>query len=98
MVYLFCMLGEALRYTERREDEMTITDSAVKPGTSSLPKLLYTRSETAEMFSLSVRTVDSLIATKQLRVLRIGRSVRIPLDAIRAVLEHDLATDKELVQ
>jgi excisionase family DNA binding protein len=70
----------------------------MKLGMSPSFKLLYTRRETAEMLSLSLRTLDTLIATKQLRVVRVGRSVRVPLDAIRAILKRDHTTDKGLVQ
>jgi excisionase family DNA binding protein len=40
-------------------------------------KLLYTKRECALMLSLSARTIDNLIATKQLRVRRIGRRVLV---------------------
>ena len=94
------MLGEASWRTERREEEMTITDSVVNPGTSTsrIQKLLYARREGAEMLTVSLRTLDTLIATKQLRVIRIGRSVRIPLDALQEFLRRDHRTDGGMVQ
>jgi excisionase family DNA binding protein len=42
-----------------------------------MSKLLYTRAESAEMLSLSVRTVDRLIATGKLRVRQMGRRMLI---------------------
>jgi excisionase family DNA binding protein len=45
-------------------------------------KLLYTRKEAAQCLSLSVRTVDTLTATKQLPTRRIGRRVLIPAHAL----------------
>jgi excisionase family DNA binding protein len=40
-------------------------------------KLLFTKKECALMLSLSARTIDNLIATKELPVRRIGRRVLI---------------------
>jgi excisionase family DNA binding protein len=50
--------------------------------TSTATPLLHTKIEAAAMLSLSLRTIDNLIAMKELPVRRIGRRVLIP----RAVL------------
>lgn len=42
-------------------------------------KLLYTKKETAEMLSVSLRFVDTLIARKELKPRRVGK---------RVLLEH----------
>jgi len=44
--------------------------------------LFLTRDETADTLRLSLRTVDSLIAKKQIAVRRIGRRVLIPSDEL----------------
>ena len=47
-------------------------------------KLLYSRKDAAHLLSVSLRTIDSLIANKQLVTRRIGKAVRIPhADLIR---------------
>jgi len=61
-------------------------------STARITKLLYSRAEAAEELSLSVRTVDTLIGLKRLRVVRVGRAVRIPWDALRAFTRRDHAT------
>lgn len=40
--------------------------------------LLHSKQESARLIGLSERTVHTLIATKQLKVLRVGRRVLIP--------------------
>jgi excisionase family DNA binding protein len=77
---------------------MTITDVAVAQSTSNLPKLLFTRAEAAEMLSLSLRTIDTLVMNKQLKAVRIGRAVRIPLDELQRFLRRDHSTDRGLIQ
>ena len=96
--YYIFTLEKAPRRSERQEDEMTIPDSAVRPGTSPIQKLTYKRKEGAEMLSVSLRTLDTMIATNQLRVVRVGRSVLIPLDSLQTFLEHDHGTEGGLVQ
>jgi excisionase family DNA binding protein len=61
-------------------------------GTARITKLLYSRAEAAEELSLSIRTLDTLIGLKRLRVVRVGRAVRIPWDALRAFTRRDHAT------
>jgi len=45
---------------------------------------LVTVKETGRILAISRSTVYELIAARQLQVVHIGRSVRIPLDAIAA--------------
>jgi excisionase family DNA binding protein len=51
-------------------------------NTSAVMPLLHTKIEAAALLNVSVRTIDNLIAMKDLPVRRIGRRVLIP----RAVL------------
>lgn len=48
---------------------------------------LLTRQESAERLNQSVRTIDNLIATGELAVVRIGRSIRIRPSAIDYFIE-----------
>jgi excisionase family DNA binding protein len=77
---------------------MTITDAVVAQSRSTVPKLLFTRSEAAQMLALSLRTIDTLVVNKQLKAVRIGRAVRIPLDELQRFLRRDHSTDRGLIQ
>lgn len=41
------------------------------------PKLLYSKKESAQTLSLSQRTIDALIARRELKVKRVGKRVLI---------------------
>jgi excisionase family DNA binding protein len=41
-------------------------------------RLLFPRKESAQILSLSVRTLDYLIASKAIAVVRVGRKVLVP--------------------
>jgi len=45
-----------------------------------MEKLLYTRAQVAELIGLSVATVEALTKSRQLRTVKIGRSVRVYVD------------------
>jgi excisionase family DNA binding protein len=66
-------------------NEMT---HSVKP-TSQVVKLLHTKAEAASMLSVSLRTVDTLIAMKELPVCRIRRRVLISHTALLSFIRHD---------
>ena len=51
-------------------------------STSIVVPLLHTKGEAATMLSVSVRTIDNLIATKELPVRRIRGRVLIPRSAL----------------
>jgi excisionase family DNA binding protein len=48
----------------------------------STPKLLYSKKQAAELLSVSLRTLDRLIATKRLVVRRIGKRVLVSREAL----------------
>jgi hypothetical protein len=52
-------------------------------------KLLYSRRDTAEALSLSVRSVDYLITTRRLPTRRIGGKILIPASAVRRFARED---------
>lgn len=56
------------------------------------PKLQYSRDDAAYVLSISLRTLDRLIAEKQIAVRRIGRRVLITHDALAAVTKRDRQT------
>jgi excisionase family DNA binding protein len=53
------------------------------------PKLAYSKNEAAQMLSVSLRTIDNLIAQKEITVRRIGRRVIVPATSITAFLRND---------
>ena len=52
-------------------------------------KVLYTKREAAQLLSVSVRSVDYLIFSRQLPSRRIGRRVLIHRDAIEQFARRD---------
>ena len=57
-------------------------------------RLLHTRKQTARQLSLSIRTVDALISSHELKVIRVGRRVLVHKDEIArfACRNHDTRT------
>jgi excisionase family DNA binding protein len=49
----------------------------------SVPRLLYSKKDAAMMLSVSLRTVDNLIITKNLKPIRVGSRVLIPAEELR---------------
>jgi len=62
------------------------------------PKLLYTKQEAAQALAVSVRTVDNLLALKELRAIHVGKSVRIREEDLRAFTRRDHATVRSAIQ
>jgi excisionase family DNA binding protein len=56
-------------------------------STQTLPREFYTREQVAEMFRVSVRTVDEWISSGKLGSWRLRRVVRIPSTAIARFYE-----------
>jgi len=54
--------------------------------------LALSKPEAARMLGVSVRTVDRLIALKQLPVRRLGRRVLIPRNGLQSLLRADHPT------
>lgn len=63
-----------------------------------MTKLLLSRREAAQSLSLSIRTLDKLIATGQLPTTRIGRSVRIHVDTLEAFASTGSVTGTKALQ
>jgi excisionase family DNA binding protein len=54
--------------------------------------LLLSKGDAAAMLSLCVRTIDKLIATKQLPARRCGKRVLIPFSALQQFAKRDHVT------
>jgi excisionase family DNA binding protein len=55
----------------------------------SVEKLLYSRRDTAEALSLSIRSIDYLITTGRLTAWRVGGKILIPASAVRRFARED---------
>jgi hypothetical protein len=55
----------------------------------SIEKLLYSRRDTAEALSLSIRSIDYLITTGRLPTRRVGGKILIPASAVRRFARED---------
>lgn len=55
----------------------------------TVEKLLYSRRDTAEALSLSVRSVDYLITTGRLITRRVGGKILVPASAVRRFARED---------
>ncbi len=58
-------------------------------------KLLLSKRETAQRLSVSLRTVDNLLARGELKARRIGRRVLIHEDDLERFARHDHATQPQ---
>jgi excisionase family DNA binding protein len=58
-----------------------------------MTKLMYSKKEAAEMLSLSVRTIENLIAVKELNAKRVNKRVLIPLVSLIQFAKHDHYTN-----
>ena len=57
-----------------------------------IERLAYTKVEAAKALGLSLRTIDNLIAAKELTARRIGRRVIIPATSLQALIRSDRRT------
>jgi excisionase family DNA binding protein len=60
--------------------------------TTVLEALVLSKSQAARLLGVSLRTVDRLIALKQLPVRRLGRRVLIPRHGLQSLLRADHPT------
>jgi len=71
-------------------------DCSTENTAPNVVKLAYSKAEAAKLLSVSARTIDNLIALKELTVRRIGRRVLVPHTSITAFLrcDHDTMAAK----
>jgi excisionase family DNA binding protein len=74
-------------------DTQTETFAAGNSPNPLASKLQFSREEAAQMLSISERTLDRLIAEKELLVRRIGRRVLVPKDALMSFIRRDHKMD-----
>ena len=60
-----------------------------KTAPPKVEKVLYSKKDAAYALSLSVRTIDSMMAEKLIRVRRIGGRVLIPATEVRRISRGD---------
>jgi len=61
---------------------------------TQIERLAYTKVEAAQALGLSLRTIDNLIAAKELTARRIGRRVVIPATGLQALIRCDRPTSR----
>jgi excisionase family DNA binding protein len=72
-------------------------DAKGKESALVIEKLLYRPSEAADVIGVSRSRAYELIASGVLPSIRVGSSVRVPVEALRAWIERQLAANAELV-
>ena len=70
---------------ETRDKRKPPTGASVSPG----PKLLVSRREAAGIVSLSIRSIDNLLASKQLPFRKIGTRTLIPIEELQRFAGKD---------
>lgn len=60
-----------------------------------IERIAYTKVEAAQALGLSLRTIDNLIAAKQLTARRIGRRVVIPTSSLLTLIRSDRSTRQQ---
>lgn len=73
------------RRKETRDKRKPPTGASVSPG----PKLLVSRREAAGIVSLSIRSIDNLLASKQLPFRKIGTRTLIPIEELQRFAGRD---------
>jgi len=61
---------------------------------TQIERLAYTKVEAAQALGLSLRTIDNLIAAKELPARGIGRRVVIPATGLQALIRCDHPTSR----
>ena len=77
------------RHVLKRNSEDRTRKPPAKTNVPAQAKLLVSREEAAEFLSISVRSVDYLVATKKLSTRRIGTRVLIPMEEVRKFARSD---------
>jgi len=57
-------------------------------------KLMYSKAETAQMLSISIRTVENLMVNGQLAFRKIGKRVLVPVQALIQFTKRDHLTKR----
>lgn len=79
---------------ERHRKVPNMQEQSVNRSDEKIVKLLHSKREAAQMLDVSPRTVDNLIAFKELEVRRIGRRVLIPHSALLNFVRTDHRLDR----
>ena len=59
---------------------------------SPVQQLLFSKKQAAQLLAISVRTLDYMIASKEITVRRIGRRILIPLRSLQEFARRDHPT------
>jgi hypothetical protein len=64
-------------------------DLHASADTTPVPKILYSRKESAYALSISIRSLDLVLAANEMKFRRIGRKVLIPATEIERYARRD---------
>jgi excisionase family DNA binding protein len=76
-------------HVRKRNSEDRTRKPPAKTNVPTYAKLLVSREEAAEFLSISVRSVDYLVATRRMSTRRIGTRVLIPMEEVRKFARSD---------
>jgi excisionase family DNA binding protein len=60
--------------------------------TTKIPRLLVSKRDAATALGVSVRTIDNLLACKELRARKVGRRTLIPVTELESFVRRDHQT------
>lgn len=82
------IFARTVRWITTKKAEKNMQANEITPANQQ-SRLLHSKKEAAQLLNLSLRTIDNLIAFKELNVRRIGRRVLIPHTAILSFIRTD---------
>ena len=74
------------------EDSSAVFDIMAAADNREVPKLLYSRKDAAFALSISIRSLDYLVAAKQLPFRKVGKKILIPHASLVKFSRADHAT------
>ena len=75
--------------TMRKPTVITTVMASASTNKPAPEKFLYSRKESAFALGVSIRSLDTLVATKQLSTRRLGKKVMIPTAELRRFARAD---------
>jgi excisionase family DNA binding protein len=70
-------------------DSSTVLDIQAAADLSLIPKILYSRKESAYALTVSIRSLDLILASGEMKFRRVGRKVLIPRESLEQYAKRD---------
>lgn len=68
-----------------------LIDLSAAADLSLIPKILYSRKEASWAIGLSLRSLDALVASGQIKTRKMGRRIMVPAAALEKFAQKDCA-------